>query len=895
MLGSDSRSPSLKLLLAICLVAYLLTAGAHFGSTDEEDIYQNTALLSSRLASLVGMPSAADAPMPQEYRAPQEPGQSLAALPWYWAGQALSTVVAPRYKAYLTRAVMTTFGLCVTLVTIGVLYQWSSRLAGRRTAITVAALYGLASLAWPYSQTFYREPLVGLAILVGLWQAVEFTESRRRSHLLTSIAAMMLAVSVKAVSAVALPWWLICWVPTETHNRRRLWVGLGATCLVIAAMIALSLSAKHETLAHYVQELDADLHNQALDFFNYGLVGLLLSPGKGLLVCAPPVLLSVIGFPAFLRRNRREGVAIAGLFLTFLLVYSTRRGWHGGACWGPRYLLPIVPAMMLPATQMVDQCRETGGPDRRRLFARAAVTAMAIIGILVQLSSVSIFPLNFYLTKSREGVLAPESRDGGSAYLEEIFFEPAHSPIWGQIALAAKRTGHMIRHGGSEQLGILPAEADALWEYMISLETLDFWWLHLLMQSPADVAPTERLGVVLAPPDAEWLAWGMNAGALFNRWQVSWRDIEPTPGHFDFEESDRHLAAIMASGMKIAAILTNPPEWAVIPGTNVPDGLYEPIYSDANTWARFVERTVAHYPDIRYWEIWNEPDMDIYWDGTVQDYFQLLRTGYLATESSNPEAQVIMGGLAYWSEPGFFEDLLDTIIADRRAGQHNHYFDISAWHWYGRSSDLYDKVLWARNVMKQRGISKPIWINETNVLLGQPRPGVPGTEWSASPQEQAAFIVQACANAFSAGVDKVFVFRLDDGPMAERWGLLTNEQMPRPAYAAFQAVAEFIGDAMPTHRGSQDGVAWAAFQNANGQAIWVIWNETPEPRAASLPIDGTIVELGYPDRRTRVKEIKDGALHLMLPPATARSSVNMQDYFIGGMPVFVTVESSSEK
>jgi hypothetical protein len=193
--------------------------------------------------------------------------------------------------------------------------------------------------------------------------------------------------------------------------------------------------------------------------------------------------------------------------------------------------------------------------------------------------------------------------------------------------------------------------------------------------------------------------------------------------------------------------------------------------------------------------------------------------------------------------------------------------------------------------MAERDIEKPIWVNATNLLLEQK--DVNPTEepgWTVTPQEQAAFIIQAYANALAAGTEKVFFFPLSDALLAEGRGLATDERVPRRAYVALQAVAEFLSDAKPVERRTFDGVTRVTFKRDDGQVVWVMWNETPTAKRLVIPMDAPVVRLGYPDRRTHIKEIDDGVLRLVLPPATGNDDSNTAGFFIGGSPVFVFFE-----
>jgi 4-amino-4-deoxy-L-arabinose transferase-like glycosyltransferase len=471
-------------LLLLCGFLYLGTAGGHFGSTDEEDLYHNTAILSSLL-----LPSEGAAPTSQAgalTRGPQEAGQSLLALPWYWLGQALAAQLPGRWQAYLVRALMTTFNIAITLLTIAALYRCGRALASEQAALLTAALYGLTTLAWPYSQTFYREPLVALCLLLAFWAAWRYQLSTLRADLLVALGAMFMAVSTKMAAVIAAPWFLLLLLPADRLRRREMVKGMALILLLVTVTALTVLPAKAATLLAYTQEVQHDLHHDWPAMARYGLHGLLSSPGKGLLVTAPTVLLGFAGLRPFYRRHRRLALAIVGLSLSFLLFNATRRGWHGGASWGPRYLLPVLPLLLLPAATLLERL----GQRPLRTVPATAIAALALCGIAVQLVAVSIFHQNFYQTKIRQGVVSGQSLDGGRTYLEELHFQPAHSPLWGQAQLLWERGSRLLQEGPPTPITALPATPNELWRHFIALDSLDFWWLHLLMEqrihSPLD-------------------------------------------------------------------------------------------------------------------------------------------------------------------------------------------------------------------------------------------------------------------------------------------------------------------------------------------------------------------------------------------------------------------------
>src|SRR5262249_20805875 len=136
-------------------------------------------------------------------------------------------------------------------------------------------------------------------------------------------------------------------------------------------------------------------------------------------------------------------------------------------------------------------------------------------------------------------------------------------------------------------------------------------------------------------------------------------------------------------------------------------GLNEAIFSDGtdipggkqpnpnNPYARFVFAAVQRYKPrgtlaqqlgwqstqgVRTWEAWNEPDLPLFWGGSVQDYVRLLKVTYLIVRDVDPLAQVMFAGLAF-NNPDlldFFKLALVVLQQDPDRNAYNWYFDIAA-------------------------------------------------------------------------------------------------------------------------------------------------------------------------------------------------------------------------
>ena len=80
-----------------------------------------------------------------------------------------------------------------------------------------------------------------------------------------------------------------------------------------------------------------------------GFFGYLFSPSRGIFLHFPVLVAAAGGFPIFRRKYPREALFLAGVFLLFLVSHAGLSNWAGESCYGPRYLLFLLPGLCLPA------------------------------------------------------------------------------------------------------------------------------------------------------------------------------------------------------------------------------------------------------------------------------------------------------------------------------------------------------------------------------------------------------------------------------------------------------------------------------------------------------------------------------------------------------------------
>jgi hypothetical protein len=86
-------------------------------------------------------------------------------------------------------------------------------------------------------------------------------------------------------------------------------------------------------------------------------------------------------------------------------------------------------------------------------------------------------------------------------------------------------------------------------------------------------------------------------------------------------------------GAEVMFVFGEPPQSACVPGKKQPT---------PEAWASFVESTLRQSAGrIKYWELWNEPAIPGYWDGTPEELVEQSRIGYQLIKQLQPDAIVL--------------------------------------------------------------------------------------------------------------------------------------------------------------------------------------------------------------------------------------------------------------
>lgn len=280
----------------------------------------------------------------------------------------------------------------------------------------------------------------------------------------------------------------------------------------------------------------------------------------------------------------------------------------------------------------------------------------------------------------------------------------------------------------------------------------------------------ERWGKRVRELEAE--AAGL-CGAKVMRNDTEWNLIQPEPGIWNYSLFDHIVEAFGKRGIELNAILAYSPLWA----------RDREQFPRQDAWRNFVRRTVERYRDrIRFWEVWNEPDLPGFAPFGSDRYVEMLKNAYTEIKLAAPEAVVLTGGFAtsvtlpqMLADP----DRQKRILAEGRGSYQVHAF-------HGHGDFPYFAQLVDLNLLPMRrklGVTEPWYANETAL-----------TSTEGGERKQAEALFKKLLYAWSRGSIGYNWYDLRDDGYSKtdgehNYGMLTHDFQPKPVYAVYNMLA----------------------------------------------------------------------------------------------------------
>jgi len=450
------------------LLLYVATSGGSLGSSDAVVTFEVTRSLVERTS--VALPEnllghEANRGVDGRYYSQFGIGQSIYNVPFYLAGRAMQDLSGMQMGKpdSLTKAAVALGSTVAAAGTVATVFLLAWLITGRaRPSLVAAFACGAASLLWPYARLGFNAPLTAWILTAAgacLYAGIE----RDRPHLLAIAGGLVGAgcLTRHEFVLVAIPFvvWMVL-ARRETRVEQRRLVARRLLVFLPGVSVGLALWMTYN-MARFG---DAWIVGYAPRYGLGGHYGLLLSPAESVFLYSPTIILGVIGVMALARRDVRTAWLLAAPAIVLFLFYGTLTDWAGGRSYGPRYLVPVLPLLMVPIAPLFADASRRG---------RRAMVGVIVLSAIVQLPGVLVD----YGRVSQSWAQTASPHD-----LENRRYRWAASPLVLDTNAAIGALRQTVAHQSGRQVPPeleLVAAADRRDFSQQFAFSVDFWWLHL--------------------------------------------------------------------------------------------------------------------------------------------------------------------------------------------------------------------------------------------------------------------------------------------------------------------------------------------------------------------------------------------------------------------------------
>lgn len=337
-------------------------------------------------------------------------GTSLFAAPFYALALSLP------FDLGLTQTTLLTSSIVIALT--GALVFLSARQLNfsRDVSIIATLLFGLATPAWVYAKQLWSEPYALFTLFAAFYFLQRFRAQSRTLDAFVAGIALGLAAATRVTNAALIP--LFAWYGFADGWRNvrapRGLMGFACVLGIILLSIAWYDWVRFGNPLSTGYRADETFDNPIL----LGAYGLLFSPGKGLFIYVPFLATLGISLPLFFKRAQHETTFILLTFTFYLFTFSAWYYWWGGTNWGPRFLVPTLPYLILMIAPAIELAKT-------KKFFTIIFSALCLLAFYFQLLGISI-PALAYRARMARLSTTPDW---------DAIFLPQSSPLVGYLNL----------------------------------------------------------------------------------------------------------------------------------------------------------------------------------------------------------------------------------------------------------------------------------------------------------------------------------------------------------------------------------------------------------------------------------------------------------------------------
>jgi len=381
-----------------------------------------------------------------------------------------------------------------------------------------------------------------------------------------------------------------------------------------------------------------------------------------------------------------------------------------------------------------------------------------------------------------------------------------------------------------------------------------------LRPDPMSIGP-EYFGLnVCHMHDGRGFLWPALDFGAYRTWDsgVTWALIQSKGrGQYDWSRLDRDVQQAAMHKTQFLLTLGQTPRWA----SSDPDkpavygmGLGAPP-ADIEDWRAFVRAAATRYKGrIQAYEIWNEPENEIFYTGTPAQMVPLEKATAEVVRSIDPAAIIVTPAISSGRAARSLKWLDDYLSAG--GGK---FCDVAAYHTYDYPPEsAVDCMRSFRALLTAHGMAnKPLWNSESGIdLTGR------------TSEDAVSYVARKFVIDRAIGFQRLYLYAYDGAPFT---GLDVQGKPERlaPSGVAYREVRRWLeGSRMQSCGNGDDGIWTCAIQRGDGSPAWIVWNpaggrEWAPPAAWKVTIEH---RLSGETSAIRGQDVRIGIAPVMLTP-----------------------------
>jgi len=339
--------------------------------------------------------------------------------------------------------------------------------------------------------------------------------------------------------------------------------------------------------------------------------------------------------------------------------------------------------------------------------------------------------------------------------------------------------------------------------------------------------------------------------------KVSWRELETSPGVFDWSLIDAQMAKARANGASVLLVLGQTPRFH----STRPDTPSTSTYGAGASamprkaaWVRYVREVALRnrtvWGGIASFQVWNESNVSAYWSGTPQQMATLTQWTDAALRSADASAQLVAPAMVtrLISQRAWINAFYSQRVSGRNVSS---YVDALSFQLYpaanGSPESSMALLRAVRVVLARHRVTKPIWNTEVNYgLVGGPGAGAEARPVPTS--RQVSNVVRTYVLNAQNRVARVYWYSFDLLRMSDTALVAPDRVTLTAAGRAFTTTRLWLLGTRPSGCSTDRAGTYTCVFRSGSQVRRVVWN--PRKRVAVRAPKGTTA-LSTSDGATR--------------------------------------------